>query len=76
MAAEKQQKQKGGGSRFGRFRNRVAEATAGAQVHGRAFGPFVRLRQPANDNRMPTPLLLVRAAVLAALAAMAVSVML
>ena len=76
MAAEKQKR---GGSRFSRFRERPADthgSTALNYTRGRAFGPFVRLGQPANDNRMPASLLFLRALVLLALLAIAASVVL
>lgn len=76
MAAKKQKR---GGSRFSRFRERPADthgSTALNYTRGRAFGPFVRLAQPANDNRVPAPLLLLRALLMASLVALAASMIL
>jgi hypothetical protein len=76
MAAEKQT-QNHGGSRFGRFRGRLNDAAAATAVNrGRAFGPFIRLAQPANDNRVPVPLLVLRTVVLIALLGLMATVIL
>jgi hypothetical protein len=76
MAAEKQT-QKHAGSRFGRLRGRFADAAATAAMNrGRAFGPFIRLGQPANDNQVPVPLLVLRTAVLIALLGLMAAVIL
>jgi hypothetical protein len=76
MAAEKQT-QNHGSSRFGRFCGRLNDAAAATGMNrGRAFGPFIRLGQPANDNRIPVPLLLLRTAVLIALLGLMATVIL
>jgi hypothetical protein len=76
MAAEKKRLS---GSRFGRLRDRVAEAAGTATLNhgrGRAFGPFVRLGQPANDNRPPLSLVILRIAVTVALLGLTASMVL
>lgn len=62
MAAEKQTR-KHGGSRFGRLRGRLNDAATTATNRSHAFGPFVRISQPANDNRVPVSLLILRTVV-------------
>jgi hypothetical protein len=76
MAAEKKKRS---GTRFGRFRERIGE-TAGTTPlgygRGRGFGPFVRLAPPANDNRVPPSLLVLRAVVAIALLGLMASMIL
>jgi hypothetical protein len=61
MAAKKKTDRR---SRFGRFKERVSEAsgtTTLSYTRGqRTFRPFVRVTRPANDNRLPVALLLLR----------------
>jgi hypothetical protein len=70
-------KQVQGGSRFGRFKDRMAEAAGTAALSytrgRRSFGPFVRLARPANDNRAHLFVLVFRGLIVGGLIALIAS---
>jgi hypothetical protein len=70
MAAEKQTQ---GSRHFGRFRDRTPHGPGSAAT---TSARFVRVGQPANDNRIPSSLLILRTAMLAALVGLMVTALL
>lgn len=62
-------------SALDRLKDRMAEAAnAGTASYGplgkRTFRPTIRLSRPANDNRLPTPILIYRALVVGGMLAL------